>query len=332
MKKLISFILSLTMICCVISVPASATTIEDEKSIILTETEEGFYSPFSSSKTRNASYIIANLVEGSEDLYCDSENQFYSRAREDLYIPMKQVLIDPTDPENVENAIIDNHIQEKTAEEIRAFSAKCIEIGNTDAFVTVYIPYTSTRASGVGPYSGYGNKQYYYEETYYSDDQSGNVHEGDGGWEDYLTSGLETMLECVVDGIFDTVSKGIYSVSSSLLNSIVPSTVPASAHFTFISVLKYNKYVKNMYVYENGQYYFGCHTEKISAARFVNQLSVGGYGGGVYALPDKELGSQTMPNYTNSNAEKKAYYGYVSGGWTEYVNGYYLDGYYFDVV
>lgn len=129
----------------------------------------------------------------------------------------------------------------------------------------------------------------------------------------------------------NTVTKGTYTISKAVLSTIVPQSVPTVDDYSHEARLRFDKYVKNMYVYENDQYYFGCHTEKISAAKFNNVLNIGGYSSSSYNLPDKDLGSQTLPNYSNSNAEQKAYYGYVSNGYTEYVDGYYFGGCYFEV-
>ena len=330
MKKMISLVLSLAMICCVISVPASASSTTDKDSVTLVENEDGFFVPASEVFTRTPSEaIVANLVEDSQDLYQDEENHFYSRAKEDLYIPMKQVVIDATDTDRVENAISENGIKAKTAAEVRAYSQECQAANVADASVTVYVPYSVTRASGVGPYTGYGNKQYYYEVTQYNHSAS-NDQPINQSYSDYFDQGVEVTLDLLANGILDSVTCGIFSIASSYISSYLPPSLPSNGDYTLVTDFMARKNSKNMYVYENSQYYFGSHTEYVINANFENRFLDASQSRS-YTLPEFLAGAEMTDNYSNSDAEERAYYSYLGSGWTEYLSGYWYGDAYFEL-
>lgn len=240
---------------------------------------------------------------------------------------VKEVSIDPYDSVQAEKIISTYHVQPETAETIRSYLKACKNGAESLTSITLTIPtMTEGRSSGsTRTYKGYGNKTYY-EETITAYGDPGWIDVGGGLWENYVNDTAQAIGEYIVDGVVDTVTGGVWSIAKLF----APNSVPSGHTVTHSAAIHEVKTAKHTYVVENGQYYFGSLVQR-SSGYFQNSILDTDSNPHRYIDgADATLTAVQTPNY--NSPDKKAYYGYVSSGWTETVAGFEYCGVYFESI
>ncbi|WP_457943362.1 hypothetical protein [Caproiciproducens sp. LBM24188] len=306
-KKAISLVLVIG-ISTTISVPGLAATIHDPERIIIKQSDGNY-------KVNNLGTSEGVKVTINKDgMYQDENGKLFSKVKDDLFIPVKKVDIPLENIETTNAVIKQQNIQKETTNYILDVIANSKKNQIHIDSIQVYLPQaTSSRRT----YKGYGNKTYF-EETVTTNYHSDPADVNQSPWGTYKNSVIKGIAEYIVGEVADKVTFGSYSIAS-IFASAVPSSVSGTTEVTHYAQLFETKTTKHTYVVEDGQYYFGSLTEKASG-KFENFISIPGVSGGNKRGSDSKISNIQTQNY--SSADKRAYYGYVSGGWVERIESY----------
>lgn len=291
-----------------ISMPGLAATTHNPESIIIKQSDGNY-------KVNNLGTSAGVKVTMSKDgIYQDENGNLFSKVKDDLFIPVKKVAIPLENIQATNGVIKEQNIQKETANYILDVIANAKKNHNHIDSIQVYLPQaTNSRRT----YKGYGNKTYF-EETVATNYHSEPADVNQSPWGTYKNSVIKGIVEYLIGEAVDKVTYNSYSIAS-IFASAVPSSVPGTTEVTHYAQLFESKTTKHTYVVEDGQYLFGSLTEKASG-KFENFISIPGVSGGNKRGSDSKISNIQTQNY--SSADKRAYYGYVSGGWVERIESY----------
>lgn len=328
-KKLVSLMLVLAL-SLAISMPAFAASANTKNGITLSQNSDGSYTLAnnrSSAVNNNSGQKLITVYSIDETLYKTDSSSLLEKMDEKTFVPVREIEIDPYDQKQVDSVTSNKQIFKETVEEIKNFVTKC-QKGEIKAYghIKVYLPKSNANGKTIA-LGGYGNKTYYNQTTYYPlQSDIVDIESDYGDWKTYFSNGVQVAAELLVDNAMDTITLGKWSISKAVILGIVPGSVPSTTDYKHRAEMKADKYVKNTYVVEGGQNYFGAHTET-ATARFKNYACFPGYSSDDYDLGWSTSFSKTTPNY--NSPEQKAYYCYMGSGWTEYVSNFLYNGYSF---
>lgn len=263
----------------------------------------------------------------SEEIYMSPLKITTVQSDQRVYYKMD---LNPYNKSNLGVEVNSLGLEKETIDAIQDYSDKCQsgEIKNGELSVMVSgNPYSRS----VRTYKGFGNRNYK-EELILSNNTSSAVPKlikSGSSLKTYLNTTINAGATFLVDKAANYISGGTWSIGKLFVKGL-PSGVPTNTSFRHESRLVENVIKKFTYIQNNdgyGGYSFGSRVTK-GDYHFTNVMIIPGKD------PIVQNSTPTIyvstPNY--NNADKKAYYGYVNGGYIENFSSYKYGGINFNSV